>query len=343
MNNIPEITIAFLNYNTADDLIRALDSVPSAAGNVNYHITVIDNCSTDDSVEKLRKYNSDLDILVLEKNLGFAAGFNKIFSHIVTPYYFLLNSDIILSHGCVEKILINIKDFPQTGIAGVALIRENGSSQSSFGKFPSLASELINRSLWQKIYAKKITDHGPPQHTRDTRTTDYGPRITDHDTSHPDMSRKLELYKVDCIIGAAMLVPRLTFEKVGGMDEDFFFFLEETDWCKRIKQAGLNVLHFPDVKVTHLQGKTVNTLPVKARIEFHRSRLHYFKKHHGIITAVILWIGCFIRLIINFTAMLFLTLLTLGKSKKFKNKMSLYGNVLLWYLCACSKEKGLKN
>ncbi len=328
MNNNPEITIAFLNYNTADDLIRALKSVPSAAGNVNYHVTVIDNCSTDDSVEQLRKYNSDLDILALDENLGFAAGFNKIFSHIVTPYYFLLNSDIILSQDCVGKILTKIKELPQTGIAGVALIRENGSSQSSFGKFPSLASELINRSLWQKIYAKKITDDGL--------------RVNGHDSSQSDMSKIQESHNVDCIIGAAMLVPRSTFEKVGGMDEDFFFFLEETDWCKRIKQAGLNVLHFPEVKVTHLQGKTVNTLPVKARIEFHRSRLHYFKKHHGIIIAAILWIGCFVRLIINFTAMLFLTLLTLGKSKKFKNKMSLYGNVLLWYLCACPKNGGLK-
>jgi len=328
MNNIPEITIAFLNYNTPDDLIRAIDSVPEACGDIDYHLTVIDNCSTDDSVEQLRKYNNDLDILVLDENLGFAAGFNKIFSHIVTPYYFLLNSDIILSQDCVEKILTKIKNLTQTGIAGVALIRENGSSQSSFGKFPSLASELINRSLWQKIYAKKITDHGP--------------QTTDHNTSQPDMSKIQEFYDVDCIIGAAMLVPRSTFEKIGGMDENFFFFLEETDWCKRIKQAGLHVLHFPEVKVTHLQGKTANTLPVKARIEFHRSRIHYFKKHLGIITAVIVWIGCFIRLIINFTAMLFLTLLTLGQSEKLKNKMKLYGNVLLWYLCACPKSWGLK-
>ncbi|MCK5853300.1 glycosyltransferase family 2 protein, partial [bacterium] len=169
-----------------------------------------------------------------------------------------------------------------------------------------------------------------------------GLRVTGHDSSQSDMSKNQDVYKVDCIIGAAMLVPRSTFEKVGGMDEDFFFFLEETDWCKRIKQAGLNVLHFSDIIVTHLQGKTANTLPVKARIEFHRSRLHYFKKHHGIITAVILWIGCLIRLIINFTVMLFLTLLTFGQSGKLKNKMKLYGNVLLWYLCACPKNWGLK-
>ena len=325
----PEITIAFLNYNTADDLIRAIDSVPEACGNIDYHVTVIDNCSTDDSVERLRKYNDKLDILALENNFGFAAGFNKIFSHINTPYYFLLNSDIVLSSGCVEKILARVKENPKIGVAGVKLIRENGSPQTSFGKFPSLASELINRSLWQKNYAKRITDNGQ--------------RIMSHDSSLSDVSKNPAFYNVDCIIGAAMFLPRSTFEKIGGMDEDFFFFLEETDWCKRIQNAGLIVAHFPDIEIVHLQGKSANKVPVKARVEFHRSRLHYFKKHYGTIAVAILWIGSLLRLIINCTAMLFLTILTFGKSKKQKNKMKLYAGVLIWYLKGCPKSGGLNS
>ena len=334
-SNNPEITIAFLNYNTPDDLIRAIESVNEAAVGVDYHITVIDNCSTDNSVEKLRKYNTELDVLVLEKNLGFAAGFNKIFSHINTPFYFLLNSDIILSPGCIKKILGKMKENPEIGIAGVALIREDGSSQSSFGKFPSLASELINRSLWQKIYAKKIINNKLPKHARGTRITGYDNLLT-------DISEIRDFLSVDSVIGAAMLLPRSTFERVGGMDEGYFFFLEETDWCKRIKSTGLEVAHFPDIKVIHLQGKSANRVPIKARIEFHRSRLHYFKKHHGIIVSSVLWIGCFLRLIVNFTAMLLITIFTLGKSEKNKNKMKLYGSVLIWYLRACPQEGGLK-
>ena len=334
-SNNSEITIAFLNYNTPDDLIRAIDSVPAAAVGVDYHITVIDNCSTDDSVKKLRKYNTELDILVLENNLGFAAGFNKIFSYINTPYYFLLNSDIILSNNCVGNALIKMKENVNIGIAGVALIREDGTSQSSFGKFPSLASELINRSLWQKIYAKKFFNHKLPKHARGTRITGYDNLLT-------DISEIRDFLSVDSVIGAAMILPRSTFEKVGGMDEDYFFFLEETDWCKRIQDAGMSVAHFPDIKVIHLQGKSANKVPIKARIEFHRSRLHYFKKHHGIIASLVLWIGCFLRLIINFTAMLLITIFTLGKSEKNKNKMKLYGSILIWYLHACPQGWGLR-
>jgi len=334
IKNIPEITIAFLNYNTADELIRAVDSVQEACGDIDYHVMVIDNCSTDNSVKRLREYDNKLDILALENNFGFAAGFNKIFSHINTPYYFLLNSDIILSPGCVEKILARVKENPQIGVAGVKLIRENGSAQTSFGKFPSLASELINRSLYQKIYAKKITKNKSAPHSRGTRITGYDNLLT-------DMPESRDFYNVDCIIGAAMFLPRSTFEKVGGMDEDFFFFLEETDWCKRIHNAGLVVAHFPDIEVIHLQGKAANKVPVKARIEFHRSRLHYFKKHYGMFSVVILWIGSLLRLIINFAIMFLLTIFTFGKSEKFKNKMKLYAGVLIWYLKGCPKSGGL--
>ena len=329
IKNNPEITIAFLNYNTADELIRAIDSVPEACGDIDYHLTVIDNCSTDDSVEKLKRYDDKIDVLALENNFGFAAGFNKIFSHINTPYYFLLNSDIILSPGCIKKLLAKIKQNQNIGLAGVKLIREDGSSQTSFGKFPSLASELINRSLWQKNYARKITD--------------YGQRIAGHDTSLTDASENPEFYDVDCIIGAAMFLPRSTFDKVGGMDEDFFFFLEETDWCKRIQNAGLIVAHFPDIEVVHLQGKAANKVPVKARIEFHRSRLHYFKKHYGNFPVALLWIGSLLRLIINFVIMFLLTIITLGKSEKIKNKMKLYAGVFLWYLKGCPKNGGLNS
>ena len=309
-----KITLAFLNYNTPDVLIRALESVPAACADIDYHLTVIDNCSTDDSLEKLKNYNSELDVLPLKKNLGFAAGFNKIFNHVNTPFYFLLNSDIILPENSVKNIIEKIEKFKNIGIAGVALIREDGSTQNSFGNFPALLSELTNRSLFQKIYAKRIEK----QNAQST-------------------------FLVDCIIGAAMIVPRATFDKIGGMDERFFFFLEETDWCKRIKDTGLDVLHFPDIKVIHLQGKSANKVPVKARIEFHRSRLLYFKKHHGKFAAAVLWLGSLIRLIINFSVMLFLTIITLGKKEKFKNKMKLYAGVLAWYLRGCPRNYGLKN
>ena len=309
MSNKTQITLAFLNYNTATDLLKALESVNAAVDGVSARIVVIDNGSTDDSIARIKALEKDVEIIALPSNAGFAAAFNRIFSYIITPYYLLLNSDIILKPGSVKKMLDQFKDFPNAGLAGVALERENGSLQTSYGGYPTLASELINRSLWQKAKRMKLNKNLP--------------------------------FHVDCVVGAVMLVSHKTVSKIGGMDERFFFFLEETDWCKRINESGLKVIHLPDVKVVHLQGKTANKAPIRARIEFHKSRLLFFEKHYGKIAATILRYVTVFRIIINFTAQLLMTIFSLGLIKKTKLRTVLYAGLLKWYFSGCPIDKGL--
>ena len=307
---IPEITIAFLNYNTADELLQALASVPAALNGVAARLIVIDNGSSDDSLQRLKNAEPEPEIMALPTNTGFAAAFNRLFSYTVTPYYLLLNSDIILPPGSVREMLDTIAACPDAGIAGMALVREDGTAQTSYYPLPSLSSELINRSLWQRMHAVTITGNTP--------------------------------VAVESVIGAVMLVPRTTIDKAGTLDERFFFFLEETDWCKRITAAGLRVLHFPGIHVTHLQGRAANQVPVRARIEFHRSRLLYFEKHNGKLAKYTLLVGSFIRLLVNWLAYLLLTLFTFGMREKSRNKFMLYTGVLYWYLLGCPKKWGLR-
>jgi len=344
MNENIEITLAFLNYNTADDLLKALASVEKAVAGVSARIVVIDNGSTDDSVARIKSFGKEIEIIALPNNAGFAAAFNRIFSYVITPYYLLLNSDIILKPGCVKKMLDEFKAFPNAGLAGVALERENGSLQSSYGVYPNLASELINRSLWQKL--KRRTDISTSSISTSSMT---GGRETDISTSSISTSSISTssmtgvAFPVDCVVGAVMLVSRETVDKVGGMDERFFFFLEETDWCKRINESGLKVIHLPEIKVVHLQGKAANKAPVRARIEFHKSRLLFFEKHYGNFSAFILRIGTVFRLIINFVAQLFMTIFTIGFIKKTRLRTVLYAGLLVWYFSGCPSSKGLGN
>ena len=327
MNENIEITLAFLNYNTADDLLKALASVEEAIVGVSARIVVIDNGSTDDSVAEIKAFGKEIEIIALPNNAGFAAAFNRIFSYVITPYYLLLNSDIILKTGCVKKMVDEFKAFPNAGLAGVALERENGSLQSSYGVYPNLASELINRTLWQKL--KQKTDISTSSMTGGLRT----------DISTSSMTGAA--FHVDCVVGAVMLVSRETVDTIGGMDERFFFFLEETDWCKRINESGLKVIHLPEIKVVHLQGKTANKAPVRARIEFHKSRLLFFEKHYGKSVAIILRLGTVFRLIINFVAQLFMTIFTIGLIKKTRLRTILYAGLIGWYFTGCPAEKGL--
>lgn len=306
----PEITLAFLNYNTADELLQALASVPAAVADVDARVIVIDNGSSDNSLERIHACKPAPEIIAIPRNIGFAAAFNRLFSYVVTPYYLLLNSDIILPPGCVRAMLDAIAGFADAGIAGMALVREDGTAQMSYYPLPTLAGELTNRSLWQWMHRVTFTDELPG--------------------------------KVACIIGAVMLVPRKTIDTVGMLDERFFFFMEETDWCKRIAEAGLQVLHFPGIRVTHLQGCSANMVPIRARIEFHRSRLMYFEKHYGRIAEYVLLAGSFIRLLINWLAYLLLTLFCFGIHQKTRNKFMLYTGVLGWYLLGCPDSWGLR-
>ena len=305
-----EVTLAFLNYNTSDELLQALRSVPAAVEGVEVRIIVIDNGSTDDSLDRIRAAAPEAELISLPRNSGFSAAFNRVFSYAISPWYLLLNTDIILPPGSVGQMLKLAGQHPEAGIAGMALVREDGTAQTSYYPFPTLASELINRSLWRRLHAIPESATG--------------------------------VIEVESIIGAAMLVPRTTVETVGMLDERYFFYLEETDWCCRIHQAGKQVLHFPGIRLTHLQGRAANKAPIKARIEFHRSRLIYFQTHYGTVGRIILLAGSFVRVLINALAYSVLTALTLGLQRKTRLKCQLYLGVAAWYCSGCPEGWGLR-
>jgi hypothetical protein len=305
----PHITLALLNYNTTDELLRALAALPAALGEIPARIVVIDNASHDNPAARIRAACPAAEVILNPVNLGFAAAFNRLFSYAITPYYLLLNSDIVLPAGGVAAMLETARAFPTLGLAGVALVREDGSAQTSYGRIPTLASELLNRSLWRRL-------------TQRTAPT--------------------EPFDVESVIGAVMLVPRRTIERVGGMDERYFFYMEETDWCKRIRDAGLRVMHFPGIAVLHLQGRAAGKRHQRARIEFHRSRMLFFLTHYGRGACAILYAGTLLRMLINTLAHLVLVAITLGLVPSLRRKLATYAGVLTWYLLGCPQGWGLR-
>lgn len=304
------VVLAFLNYNTTPELLQALSAVPAALDGLPARTVVIDNASRDNPAALVRQQFPHVEWIQNETNLGFAAAFNRLFALIKAGWYVLLNSDIILPPGSVRAMLTTAEQCEHLGLAGMALVREDGSLQSSYGWFPTLASELLNRSLWRRISQAGARSDAP--------------------------------FDVECVVGAVMLVPRRTIERTGGLDARYYFFMEETDWCRRIRAAGLRVMHFPHIHVTHLQGRAANQTPLRARIEFHRSRLLYFRIHHGILAAATLYAGTILRLFFNMLTHVLLVLLTFGCVKKVRRKCATYAGLLAWYLLACPRSWGLR-
>ena len=198
---------------------------------------------------------------------------------------------------------------------GAQLLNPDGSKQNSFANFPSLATELLNKSLLRWLFPKTFPG----------KDKNY-----------------YEPIEVDSVIGACMVVRRQAIEQVGLLDEDYFLFLEETDWCYRMKRAGWKIYHVPQAEIYHSQGKSAEREKRKAKIEYYRSRYHFFKKNRGGLEEFILLIGLMIRLCIELILMTVACFFTFLRVKKWRGKLSVYAYLLGWHLRGCPKGMGLK-
>jgi GT2 family glycosyltransferase len=156
------------------------------------------------------------------------------------------------------------------GIAGAQLLNPDGSRQNSIANFPTLATELLNKSLLRRLFPKKFP--GKEQNFA-------GP------------------VEVESVIGAFMLIRGETWRALGGLDERYFFFFEETDFCLSALKKGWKTYHLPQVKVFHEQGGSARRVPAAARIEYWRSRYAYFAKNHSARACAVLRAGLRSRLL----------------------------------------------
>jgi GT2 family glycosyltransferase len=151
-----------------------------------------------------------------------------------------------------------------------------------------------------------------------------------------------EPVEVDSVIGACMMVRRKAIEEVGLLDEDYFLFFEETDWCYRMKKAGWKVYHVPQAQVFHFQGKSVEKEKERAKVEYYRSRYLFFKKHRENFQFLLLVLGLVIKLLIEFSFIGITNLFTMFRFQKLRKRFKLYAYLLWWHLKGCPEGMGLK-
>jgi hypothetical protein len=200
-------------------------------------------------------------------------------------------------------------------MAGPRLLNDDGSLQNSYDNFPTLATELLNKSLLRTLYPAKYSGKSP------TAT---------------------EPFEVDSLIGACIAIRRAAIEKVGLLDEDYFFFLEETDWCFRMHKDGWKIFHYPQAEIIHLQGQSKRQRPALARVEYYRSLYLFFKKNRSFLSYLTLRIFRFVKLVINLALNLIGLCLTLGAGKRLREKSAAYAYILWWHLLLCPASWGLK-
>ncbi len=242
-----DVSILVVTFNGRAFTAPCLESVPAGV-----EIIVIDNGSTDGTPEAIAAGFPSAVVVRNPKNRGFAAAVNQGIERAKGKHVCLLNNDARLTPGALEKLVAHLEDHPDVAACAPQLLHENGRLQHSFDVIPSMATVFLNKSLLRAIFPK----------------------------SYPSKNQAYEApIEVPSVIGACMLLRREAIERVGGFDERFFVFLEETDWCLRAKRAGYRIDFVPDARVVHLQGLTRDRAAVRGRIEYVRSLFAFFRKH----------------------------------------------------------------
>lgn len=309
-----DVSVILLTRNTCRQTREAIESVFSSTGTLSKEIHVVDNGSTDETASLLPAAFPEIHYGRMERNVGFARGVNLAAREAKGAFFLLLNSDARLEPDALRLAVEGMQANSGCGIAGAQLFYLDGRKQNSIANFPSLATELLNkfvlRTLWPERFPGKEQEYREP-------------------------------VEVESVIGAFFLVRREVWEKLGGMDERFFFFLEETDFCMRARQAGFSTMHLPQVRVWHGQGQTAKQDLPAARIEYWRSRYAYFEKHQNLAVRIALRCGLALRLTVDSAVSGLLTALTLGQSRRWREKFAVHRALLLWHLWGCPEGAGL--
>lgn len=254
-----DLTTIIVSWNVRDLLRRCLYSI----SNGQPEIIVIDNASTDGSPDMVRDEFPHAHLITNEQNRGFAAANNQGLARSRGRYLLLLNPDTEVVGDALATMVRYLEDHARVGALGPQLCYPDGSLQPSRRRFPTMATALVESTVVQQWWADN----------RILRR--YYMQDTDDDVVQP----------VDWLVGACLLVRREAYEQVGGLDEGFFMYSEELDWCKRIKDAGWEVVYLPTATVIHHEGKSSEQVVPARHIRFQSSKVRYFGKHHGAFQA----------------------------------------------------------
>lgn len=269
------VSAIVVSFNTRQMTLDCLRALADDLKDIPSETIVVDNASTDDSARAIRDSFPGVKLIGNSDNRGFGAANNQgmLTSH--GENILLINSDAFLKPGAAAAMLAALDAHGDVGLVGPRLINADGSMQRSCFRFPSPARAWLE-NLWISAFAPS-----------DSPLADY--RRWAHNSER----------NVDFVIGACLMVRRTVVEQVGGFDEAFFMYSEESDWQKRIQEAGWKVLFTPSAVVAHLGGASGAAEKSRVNRHFFQSLDFYEIKHHGRLGLILLRaamiIGCSLR------------------------------------------------
>lgn len=254
-----ELSIVLVYYQAPEHLGRGLASLAADPLARAAEVVIVDNASGDGVAARVAAADPRIRLIANDGNVGFARGVNQGLRATVGRYVLVMNPDCEVRPGAVTALHSHLEAHPRTAIAGPRLLNPDGSLEYSARAFPDSFTFLFNRySLLTRLFPNN-------RHSRRYLMSDW-----DHASTRD----------VDWLSGACVMVRRAAFDAVGLMDEAFFMFNEDVDWCRRMNLAGWAVAYVPAAVVVHHVGASKGRVAPKVIIERHRGMIHYFRKHH---------------------------------------------------------------
>ena len=257
------LSVIVVSYNTADITLRCVMEVLNEFEGLSSEVIVVDNNSQDNTVELLGGLERLGKISIIEesKNLGYAGAVNSGVKKASGRYLLIMNSDVFIKKSRFKGNFSTIVEFFEqdaVGVIGFQQTFQDGSWQRSFGKFPSIFNTLLETFFIPNVINKlKNMFHGRiPSYTR----------------------------KVEYIDGALLLTTKSVFEKIGGFDESYFFYVEEVDFCYSLKKIGLKAIFYPFISIVHLRGESSKSKKMVSEfsvINSVNSQFIFISKKHG--------------------------------------------------------------
>jgi len=227
-----DVSIVIVSYNTKEMTLDCIGSIYSQSKGFSFNIIVVDNASTDGSPEAIAKIFPEVKLIRCEANLGFAAGNNRGFLYATGQYVLLLNSDTLILDNAIDVSVNFMADNPKVGVLGCRVFLPDGSQQQTIFRDISLTSLFTNIFL-PNFIKRKSRYFGQSRYMGIDLNEDH---------------------EVDAVAGCYMLIRQEILSSVGNLDEDFFFYGEEAEWCYRIRRKGWKIIYHPKAKILHYGG-----------------------------------------------------------------------------------------
>jgi GT2 family glycosyltransferase len=309
-----DVSVIIVTRNTCALTCDAIRSVLDSRDGLATEVFVVDNGSTDETPKLLPERFPAVRYRRFENNLGFAKAVNLAAREARGEFLLLLNSDARVGVDSLATAVAWMRAHPECGVAGAQLLHPDSRRQNSIANFPTLATELLNKSLLRRLWPERYPGK-------------------EHVFTEP--------VEVESVIGAFFLVRKKLWDELGGLDERFFFILEETDFCLQAQRTGSRVMHLPQVEVWHGQGQSAKHMPTEARIEYWRSRYLYFAKNQSGLSRIIVMAGLGTRLFFDWLAATLLVLLTFGRNGRWRSRWRVCTALAGWHLRGCPAKAGL--